>query len=233
MTSTEDASSPIREVIRRLQSPVPDISELLTLLSAPLDSLRLLPPQYRKYNTRPLPAIQGINISRHIPIIQQALLEHIYPSWESSLAELKALPLLEQYFCPDVFSFASPVSANLVLLAYSTILSFALTEISTRLLIRLTNEYPIDRLHPSIFVSSDDLAHSRQTLDWEEYIKNICSIPAKVANAFGPRGNVVPPTLEHGTYFSDLSRRCECLIALLADRNAVGRRCFCSLLSNL
>jgi telomere length regulation protein len=229
MTSAEDASSPIREVIRRLQSPVPDISELLTLLSTPLDSLGLLPPQYRKYNTRPLPATQGINISRHVPIIQQTLLEHIYPNWESSLAELKALPLLEQYFCPDVFSFASPVSANLVLLAYSTILSFALTEISIRLLVRLTDEYPVDRLHPSIFASSDDLAHPKQTLNWEEYIKNICSVPAKVANALGPRGSVVPSTLEHGTYFSRFSRRCECLIALLADRNAIGWRCFYSL----
>ncbi|EED77660.1 predicted protein [Postia placenta Mad-698-R] len=65
--------SQIRELIARLQAPVPDKLTLLQLLSAPLDHLGLLPPKFRRYNVSPLPSKQET-------------------SWEDCVRNLAAIP---------------------------------------------------------------------------------------------------------------------------------------------
>jgi telomere length regulation protein len=209
----------VRELINRLQSPVPDLSTLLALLSCILDDLGLLPPQFRRYNVNPLP--DGVvSISRHIPPLQRALLEHIVPTWGAVLAEQNATLLVEQYFCPDPFLFASSAAGDVVLLAYSTILSQQLTEDTIHLLVRLSTEYPIDRLHSAVFSGRND-ASSRQLVGWEDCVRNIVMVPAKVANAVGGKGEI-PPLLEHGTYFNNVCVRCESLISSLSVKSSRG-----------
>src|ERR1700760_3125913 len=126
MSADEDLGRPIEGIIQNLRSPIADISQLLALLAAPLDAIGLLTPQFKKYNATPLPT-NSITLSRHLPIIQQAVLEHIYPTWESSLSDIHAIDLLNQYFYPDTSFSSSSNAGHVVLLAYSVILSQNLT----------------------------------------------------------------------------------------------------------
>ena len=211
----DDSQSVVGEVLDKLQRPVPDLQTLLALLSGPLACLGLLPPQFRRYNSTPLPD-RSLDVHKHIPSIQRALLNHVLPTWDTSLVEVHATPLVEQYFCPDSFSFASDVAGHVANLAYSTILSQSLTSHAIHLLNRLTAEYPVDRLHSAIFYGNQT-----KEIRWEDCVRNIVAIPAKVANALGERGDV-PPLLEHGIYFNNVSVRCECLVAALATQPSKG-----------
>ncbi|KAJ6623438.1 telomere length regulation protein-domain-containing protein [Mycena sp. CBHHK59/15] len=201
--------SQVEEVISRLQTTLPDLSTVLALLCSPLECIALLPPQFRRYNVEPLPS-GAVNISRHVPALQRTILQHIGPTWESTMAEKDATLLLEQYFCPDSFSFASPAAGDVTLLAYSTILSLPLTDYSIRLLARLSQEYPIDRLHFAVFSHRE--RDVKVTLAWEDCVRNIVATPTKVANAQGGKRSV-PLQLEHGLYLNNVCKRCECLIA--------------------
>ncbi|KAK0450659.1 telomere length regulation protein-domain-containing protein [Armillaria borealis] len=178
-----------RDVVKQLRLPVGDITTLLALLSGPLDCLGLLPPSLRKYNTNPLPD-DTTQVLRHIPTIQQAILQYIFPTWEAALAKINATSILEQYFCPDSFSYALSSSGDVALFAYSTILSVPLSAYSICLLERLTKEYPVDRLHRAIF--SGDSTSKKD-----------------MANFSGT--DPIPSSLEQGNYFTSLSVRCEAL----------------------
>ncbi|KAF9821702.1 hypothetical protein IEO21_00548 [Rhodonia placenta] len=206
--------SQIRELIARLQAPVPDTPALLQLLSAPLDYLGLLPPKFRQYNVSPLP-IDSLHIYRHIPPLQRALLEQIIPSWEHILAQEGNQALLEQYFCPDAISFTSPSAGQVATLAYSAILSSPLTASSIRILVRLVKSYPIDVLHSVVYSSRNTGTSGKQEIAWEDCVRNLAAIPAKVANAHGGKAEI-PVELQQGTYFDGLSIRCERLIDTLA-----------------
>ncbi|KAF8061522.1 telomere length regulation protein-domain-containing protein [Lyophyllum atratum] len=211
----EGAHSPVRDVIDRLQRPVPDLPTLLALLSGPLDCLGLLPPQYQPYNTTPLPK-GSIDIQKHIPLLQRVLLEHIAPTWGDLLAAENATPLLEQYFCPDSFSFASSVAGDVALLAYSTIMAQPLTSYAIHLLTRLSSEYPIDRLHSAVFTTTREQPSSRM-LAWEDCVRDVMSVPAKVSNAIAGKTDV-PHLLEHGIYYNNICIRTEYLISSLSSK---------------
>lgn len=226
----DSALAQVREVINRLQSPVPDLPTLCNLLASPLACLGLLPPQLRRYNTSPLPD-DAVNVPRHIPPLQRALLEHVIPTWQASLEEHNAILLVEQYFCPDAFSFASPAAGDVTLLAYSTILSGPLSGYCVHLLSRLSKEYPVDRLYRALFSdesTSRKLGH-RQEITWEDCVRDLAAVPAKVANALGGRGDI-PPLLEHAAYFDNLSLRCESLILFLSKSSSEGTYVFSHLL---
>ncbi|KAF8270409.1 telomere length regulation protein-domain-containing protein [Lactarius quietus] len=205
-------------VVDRLKAPIPDLPTLLALVSSPLDTIGLLPPQYAQYNTAPLPA--AINVSRHIPSIQRALLENVIPTWEPALSQAKLMSLVEQCFIPDAFSYAKPVAGEVAAHAYATILSLPVTSYSMTLLARLTKSYPIDRLYSCVFPRGD--AHSSSTrsiFEWEDIVKNLLSVPARVANALEGKG-VCPRELEQGPYFSRLSLRSEALLWKLSQEQA-------------
>jgi len=215
-----DGQSDVKDIINRLQSPLSEVSVLLALLAGPLDCLNLLPPQFRRYNTDPLP--HGTVVPhRHVPLIQRVLLEHIAPTWRDALVDEGAVILLEQYFCPDTFLFASRAAGEVTLLAYSSILSIPLTTYSIHLLVRLTREYPIDSLHATVF-SSSNAAFTKQCFSWEDCIRNVFAVPAKVANALGERREEVPQSLEHATYFNDISSRYETLVFSLSGGASKG-----------
>jgi telomere length regulation protein len=217
-TDPEVAQTRVREIVNRLQVPVPDLPTLLSLLASPLASLHLLPPRYRQYNINPLQD-GDIHISKHVPLLQRALLQHIIPTWESVLAEENATPLLQQYFCPDPFSFASPAAGEVTLLAYSSILSSPFTGYSIRMLVHLAREYPIDRLHTTLF-SQVNFALGKRLIAWEDAVRNVVGVPAKVANALS--GKDIPNELQHAAYFDSLSTRCEVLMCSLSSNPSEG-----------
>lgn len=212
--------SQIRELIARLENPIPDISTLQTLLAAPLGCIKLLPPQYIARNISPLPS-NSLNVSKHIPAFQRALLEYVIPTWEPSLVETNSYNLVEQYFSPDAFSFASPAAAEIAVHAYSTILSLPLTKYSIQFLVRLSKAYPVDVLWSSYFSKLGGSRKNRHSISWEDCVRNIAAVPSKVANSLGPTADI-PPKLIHGSYFNNVSLRTEILISSLGTDHSRG-----------
>jgi len=204
----------IQEIIDQLQTPIPDFATLLSLLTAPLDALSLLPPQFLKHNKHPLPP-KNLNVKKYIPQFQHALLVHVQPTWEAVFEEHKAMILLEQYFCPDGIHNVSSAAGEIALLGYSTLVSTRITAWSIRLLARLVVEYPVDRLHNALF-SRKDLDKATREVGWEDCVKNICMVPGKVANALS--GRDIPLVLENAAYFNNLCARFEVLIQALCEK---------------
>jgi len=219
-----DTASQVRDVINKLQSPIPDLHTLLVLITSLLDCIGLLPPQYKQFNTAPLYSA-SFNALRHIPPIQRALLEHVIPTWEPDLSREKLMPLVEQWFIPDTFSYASPAAGEVTAHAYGSILSLPFTPYSMDLLARLTKAYPLDRLHTTVFSHlNKDPSHGQTTLAWEDVVVRVLSVPARVANALEGKGEP-PKELEQGPYFSNLSLRCEALLWKLSQERKEGASC--------
>ncbi|KAG1826797.1 telomere length regulation protein-domain-containing protein [Suillus subaureus] len=195
----------IKSVVDSLQSPIADLQILLSLLSRPLDYIGLLPPQCRRFNLEPVQGSRALDIAKVFPPLQRVLIEHVLPTWSTVLADEGHLPLIDQYFCPDAFSFALSAAGDVVLCAYSTLLSSVLTEESIRLLAKLSTQYPIDRLYTAAFAGNN--LSARKSVRWDDF-------PLKAANAAGTRD--LPPELELATYFDDFSSSTERLIFTLS-----------------
>ncbi len=238
-----DNQDQIKEIITQLQRTIENVQALLSLLTAPLDSLGILPPQFRKYNTNPL-APHSVNVLKHIPPIQTALLEHILPTWDTVLRGHKpnATHLVKQYFCPDSFVNALPVSGDLALKGYETILTGKLSPEGIKLLESITKDYPIDRLWTAVFggtistlrtnSAQKDRDPAVRSLMWEDCVRDIVSIPAKVANAIGSHGDGrkldIPTLLENGLFLNEVCTRVEVLVERFTKQPVRGEvDCFC------
>ena len=212
-------STQIQNILEQLRAQVSDLQTLLNLLAGPLDSLGLLPPQFRRHNAQPIPP-GTLNIKKHIPQLQRVIIQNIVPTWDTLLAENNATLLLDQYFCPDSFSNALPAAGEIAILAYSTLLSSQMTEYALRSLERLSVEYPVDRLHTAAFAHID-LDKSVRNVGWEDCVRDLCMVPTKVANSLSATRDI-PLGLENGVYFNNLSVRCEQLIFTLSTKSSNG-----------
>ena len=208
----DDTLAQIRSVVDSLHSPITDLQTLLSLICRPLDCVGLLPPRWHKFNLEPFQRKPTVDIAKAFPHLQRVLIERILPTWSTVLVEEGHLPLVDQYFCPDSFSFALSAAGEVVLCAYSTLLSSVLTEESIRLLAKLSNQYPIDRLHTAAF--SGDYSSVKKSLRWDDCLRNVFATPIKAANAVEMRD--LPAQLELATYFNDLSTGTERLVFTLS-----------------
>jgi len=211
-----ESQNQIHEFISSLHSPIANFQTLLGVLSAPLNSLGLLPPQYHHLLSS-ASSLEYSNLNlipkKHIPQIQRALLTNILPTWYPVLHENNACQLIEQYFCPDAIHNALPISGEIALLAHATFVSLTtLAEQAVILLEKLVVQYPIDRLFRAVF-EGDNAKAVRRSVKWEDYVRDLCAVPVKVANAFGGQ---VPRLLENAVYFNTLSVRTEDLIFSLS-----------------
>lgn len=218
---SSDSRTQIQDILEQLRAQVSDLQTLLNLLIGPLDSLGLLPPQFRQFrqHTQPIP-LGTLNIKKYIPQLQRVLLQNIVPTWGTLLAENNATLLLDQYFCPDSFSNALPAAGEIAILAYSTLVSSQMTEYALRSLERLSAEYPVDRLHTAAFAHID-LDKGIRDVGWEDCVRDFCMVPTKVANSLGATRDI-PLSLENGVYFNNLSVRCEQLIFTLSTKSSKG-----------
>ncbi len=221
----DNTGNQVRDVINKLQSPIPDLPTLLALISSLLDCIGLLPPHYRQYNTASLHSV-SFNAQRHIPPLQRALLEHVIPTWDPELSRENLMPLVEQWFIPDAFSFAGPAAGEVTVYAYKSILSLSFTPYTMDLLARLTKAYPLDRLHTSVFSHPNKDSPPGQAIRaWEDVVKSILSVPARVANFLEGKGEP-PKDLEQGPYFANLCVRCEALLWKLSQKRTEGTSYF-------
>lgn len=222
--SRESGNSPdeqIRDVIARMQSRIPDLHTLLNLLAPPLDSLKLLPPRFVKYNISPLPR-DVVYLPKHTPLLQRALLEHVLPAWGPMLDEENAYELAQQYFSPDIFLMSAPAAKDVALHAYATILALPVTDHSIRLLTALIKTYPIDVLWSATAGKRSREFHDKKSITWEDCVRNVAAVPGKVANALIGKSATIPPELEQGIYFDNISKRCEILISSLPPHPSQG-----------
>jgi telomere length regulation protein len=214
----DDTLAQIKSVVDSLQSPIADLQILLSLLCRPLDYIGLLPPQCRRFNLEPLQGSRVLDIAKAFPPLQRVLIEHVLPTWSTVLADEGHLSLVDQYFCPDAFSFALSAAGDVVLCAYSTLLSSVLTEESIRLLAKLSTQYPIDRLHTAAFAGND--LSTRKSVRWNDCLRNVFAVPLKAANAVGTRDLL--PELELATYFNGCSSGTERLMFTLSRSPSQG-----------
>ncbi|KIJ69466.1 hypothetical protein HYDPIDRAFT_80280 [Hydnomerulius pinastri MD-312] len=206
----------LQDVIDQLQSQITDFQVLLPLLCFPLAAVGVLPPQFRRYNSLPDDGNLALDVAKVFPQIQRILLESILPTWETTLDDEGCSALTVQYFCPDAFSNASTSAGNVALCAYSTILSLPLHKRGIHLLLRLTKEYPIDRLFKAVNSIHDP---AKRSVCWDDCLRNIFAVPSKVANVLEGRGT--PPDLGVAEYYNHLSARIELLIHALSKASVV------------
>lgn len=213
----------IRDVIQRLQSPVQDSATLYALLAAPLDKLGILPPRFRTFLSN-APMIDTISLSKHIPPLQRALLEHVLSVWGPTLDQEDSYLLVQQYFAPDLFFSGTYNARQIAVYAYSTILSLPLTEHSVRLLVQLSKLYPVDVIWDTLVHAKKRAGEGKRIVTWEDCVRDICAVPAKVANAYGAhlKSSTVPSELEPATYFNAICTRFEVVLSSLSSKPSQG-----------
>ena len=210
---TSNPQDEVNDLLSKLQAPIDRVETLLSYLSSTLDNISLLPPIFRRFLQQPLPR-GAVNIARHIPLFQRILLQIVLPTWDDAIKEKKATALVDQFFCPDAISNASPQAGELAILAYSTILSVSpLPEYAMRMLQDLSSQYSVDRLLRAVHQRKDLDRQGKERL-WADCVTNLVKVPGKVANAFGAdgKGINIPEGLENGSFFEGLSMRVERLI---------------------
>lgn len=219
MSTNHPRRAILQDIFSQLQNQITEIQTLLPLLCLPLARVNLLPPPFRKFNTLPSEDVAA-DVAKVFPPIQRALLESILPTWETILEEEGCSALMLQYFCPNAISNASAAAGDVALCAYSTILSLPFHQRSVNLLLRLTKEYPIERLFHAVCTIRDP---ARRSVSWDDCLRNIFAAPTKIANAF--QGQGIPTDLGLPDYFDNLSIRTELLVYALS-KHAVPGQCF-------
>ncbi|KAJ3495032.1 hypothetical protein NLJ89_g10692 [Agrocybe chaxingu] len=100
------------------------------------------------------------------------------------------------------------------------------TGFALRVLEKLVVGYPVDRMYRAVFSGTKGKAKGKgnglEEVGWENCVKDVCMVPAKVANAIAGQGEV-PELLENAAYFGRLSTRCEELVWTLAGAKEVDK----------
>lgn len=192
----------VKQILDSLQSPISDLDTLLNLLARPLESIGLLQARFRRYASEKLPK-GSFNIPKHLPVIQRALIQTVLPTWDNALHEENALDIVNQFLCPTPPT--SQNAARTALEAYAAILSTPFNTFSVRYLSQLATLYPIKLLFPCVF-DSDTLDFA--AIRWEDCVREVISVPTKVANFCG-REHSVPGNLRHDIYIASLCSHTE------------------------
>ena len=189
----EALSMNLRECLSQLQGPIHDLQTLTNILASSLAAYGIVPPRYQPFVETLIPLLGKQNAVRLIPQFQLAILEQVLPNWEQTLEENDLVPLVQQWFCPGNSS--SEYATDVARLALSSILGVPLRQSTVAILERLLYHYPLSSIYCHFFPVTG--ASSIVALDWDEYLKDIFSLPARVANASGLGGIHIPEQLEN------------------------------------
>jgi telomere length regulation protein len=190
---TEALYMNLRECLSQLQRPIHDLQTLRDLVASSLAAYGILLPRYQQFAETSVPLSRNQKAIRLIPQFQLAVLEQVLPNWEQTLEENDLVPLVQQWFCPVSSSseYATDVSRH----ALASILGIPLRQFTVAILERLLYHYPLSSIYCHYFPVSGAL--SIVAIDWDEYLKDIFSLPAKVANASGLGGMHISEQLEN------------------------------------
>jgi telomere length regulation protein len=176
-----DASTALRHCRDTLRTPIPDVETFTSLLDSTMIALH---PE----TTSP-DHLKAIN--RFLPGIQTSLLTLVIPTFLAALDEPQQLQL-STYFCP---SSGPPAVRRAVASTSYLTLPFLLSPTppavplppQSRSYILATLEalgtYGIDQVYWAVWASGT--SEGVRTLQWEETVRALVGVPAKVANAVG------------------------------------------------
>lgn len=209
----------LRTCIEQLQRPIEDVHTLLRALCPPLEALGVLPTKYEQYvdvRIRPTSQVTVRNVSR----IQSAVLQYHLPVWEVELEKQHLSLVLDLWLCPE-HSVRNKGPGTIAVEAYASFASSSCTEQILHRLARLVAAYPIEVVHGIIYdhVTSDD---PKVQLHWEDAVRVLVSVPAKLANAAAALKTEVPISLQYGAYFSRLCVGLELLVYEHCPRRSKG-----------
>jgi len=187
--------SDARDILRNMRAPIADVDALLALLGPPLNAFGLVPRGTR------LP-IHGASFDRTaiasiFPELQRAVLVDIAPMWQFALKSAGYDQLLDQFFCPVAVA-ARGHGECVAVLAYSALLSNPLDTWGLAMLEQVCNAYSLSDLYWGVFSGPLWTTVSQQTLAWEDLVRFIPTVPARVANALG--GKSCPSALEFASF---------------------------------
>lgn len=214
----------VKQILDSLQSPIPDLETLLTLLARPLESIGLLQTPFKKYASEKLPKGSFI-IQKHLPVVQRALLQNIFPSWDSALREEDALEIADQFLCPTPSTLQN--ATRTALEAYATILSVPFNTFSIQYLSQLIRSYHVQPLFDCVFDSNPP---NIAAIRWEDCVRMVISVPTKVANFCGQE-YPVPENLQYDTYIDDLCSHTEGMIWKLSSSGSGSQGRFAEFIS--
>ena len=189
----EALSMNLRECLSQLQGPVHDLQTLTNLLASSLAAYGVLLPRHQPLVNTPVPSLVKQNAVRLIPQFQLAILEQVLPNWEQTLEENDLVPLVQQWFCP--VNSSAEYATDIARHALSSILGVPLRQSTVAILERLLYHYPLSFIYCHFFPVTGAL--SIVAIDWDEYLKDIFSLPVKVANASGLGGIHISEQLEN------------------------------------
>jgi telomere length regulation protein len=216
-----------------LSSPLSSTTQLLAFLVPPLARLGLVADQPQLVAEYPSPDLD-INVNkdttrflkRQLALVQKVLVERVWPDWEAALeaeeGQLGEL-VLERWFVPP--SLDNPIHAEVAFSSYAVLSSLLSprtkpplqprsVEIVLSLLVKLSSTFGLEQAYLAIFGRSstgrrleDAGADAQDAERWERVLKDLVSVPTKVANAWGslteakaiPQGRVgdgIPAELE-------------------------------------
>jgi len=190
---TEALSMNLRECLSQLQGPIHDLPTLTNLLASSLAAYSILLPRYQQFVETSVPLPRNQKSVRLIPQFQLAILDQVLPNWEQTLEENDLVPLVQQWFCP--VNSSSEYVTDVARHALSSILGVPLRQSTTTILERLLYHYPLSSIYCHLFPVTGAL--SIVAIDWDEHLKDIFSLPAKVANASGLGRTHIPEQLEN------------------------------------
>ena len=109
----------------------------------------------------------------------------------------------------------------------TAMLSLPLHQRNVDLLLKLTKEYPTDRLFHAVCTIRDQ---ARRSVGWDDRLRNIFAVSTRIANAFKGQGINIPADLGPPGYYNNMCVRTERLIHALSSRVVPGQ---CSVMKHL
>jgi telomere length regulation protein len=210
--AAEGEDDVLRTCIEQLQRPIEDVGTLLRALCPPLEALNVLPTKLEQYvNARIRPTSQVT--ARQISRIQSAVLQHHLPVWEAELKKRHLSSALDNWLCPER-SGGGKGASTIAVESYTSLASSPITESTLRRLSRLVAAYPVEVIHCVICDHDHTSNDPRVQQRWEDAVRVLVGIPAKVANAAATLELDIPPSLQYGPY---LNRLCIGLEVLVHD----------------
>ncbi|KIR53446.1 telomere length regulation protein [Cryptococcus gattii Ru294] len=223
-------ASSLKQLRDFLRLPTPSQEDLTFQISATLSALRIHP------TSLPPSSISSTDLkalARYLPAVQNLLLQDVLPHFVSILDD-RSQELVRGLFVPQKKVEGLDIRRNIALVSYLTLPSYLnapkqgqptlpkpMRSFLLSLLDALSTEFMLDDLYYSIFPNEGRTTKEGKdgvkTLQWEDVLRSIVSIPAKTGNAIGRwelEGDKIdaPVTLLTRLYFDRLIRRLESLL---------------------
>lgn len=181
-----------------LRLPAPSLEDLTFQISATLFTLHIHPTSLPPSS---IPSTDLKALARYLPAVQNLLLQDVLPHFVSILDD-RNQELLRGLFVPQKKVEGLEIRRNIALVSYFTLpsylnapkqdhptLSKPMRSFFISLLDTLSTEFGLDDLYHTIFPNKERITKEGKdgvwTLQWEDALRSIVSIPAKTGNAIG------------------------------------------------